>query len=89
MKKRKSNSYVGNIVSTGIGNMVGVGMIGATAGMVNQLPAGTAKDIAGVVPGLQGVALVSHNLKMVPKFGNGKQKGSNNLKHKKSNKSLW
>jgi len=38
---------------------------------------------------LQGVALVSHNLKMVPKFGNGKQKGSNNLKHKKSNKSLW
>jgi len=74
-----------NLVATGLRTMVGIGLMGATAGMVNQLPAGTAKNIAGVVPGLQATALVANNVKLVKtSFG----KGSNNLKHKHKN-SLW
>lgn len=60
---KKQQSPLGNMVSMGIGNLVGVGMIGATAGMVNDMPAGTAKTITGIVPGLQGAALVGANLK--------------------------
>jgi hypothetical protein len=82
----KKKSAMGNIVSTGIGNIVGVGMIGATAGMVNQLPAGTAKDIAGVVPGLQSAALVGQNLKMFN--GNGKRRHSPKH-HSKHKTKLW
>ena len=60
---KKQQSPLGNMVSMGVGNLVGVGMIGATAGMVNDMPAGTAKTITGIVPGLQGAALVGANLK--------------------------
>jgi hypothetical protein len=38
-------------------------MIGATAGAVNSLPAGTAKNISGIIPGLQSTSLVANNLK--------------------------
>ena len=79
---KKKSSMVGDMMSVGIGNLVGVGMISATSGMVAGLPAGTAKDIAGVVPGLQSAALVGHNLKLVKsslktngKSKNGKSKG--------------
>jgi hypothetical protein len=81
VKKRKSNSLVGTMVGTGLGTLVGMGMMGATAGMVNQMPTGTAKSIAGVIPGLQAASLVAYNTKPF-----GKQKGSNNLKAKKS---IW
>lgn len=64
VKKTKSKSLVGQMINTSIGTMVGVGMIGATAGMVNELPAGTAKSIAGVVPGLQSAALLGPNIKL-------------------------
>lgn len=68
MKKyKKKDSLVGDMIKTSVGTMVGVGMIGATAGMVNQLPAGTAKTIAGTVPGLQSVALLGPNIKLVKK----------------------
>jgi len=50
------------LINQGIGNLVGIGLIGASASMVNSMPAGTAKNIAGIVPGLQSVALVSSNL---------------------------
>ena len=66
MKKRRQvyrKSHPNNLVSTGVKNLVGVGMIGATAGMVNALPSGTAKDIAKVVPGLQATSLVVENTK--------------------------
>jgi hypothetical protein len=67
------------MIGTGVTNMVGVGMIGATAGMVNQMPAGMGKDIAGVVPGLQSVALLGPNIKLAKTslggLGNGKRKG--------------
>lgn len=56
---------MGNMVGMGITNLVGVGLIGATAGVVGGMPAGTAKDIAGIVPGLQSVALVGGNLGML------------------------
>lgn len=63
-QKRRKQSYMGQMINTSIGNMVGVGMIGATAGMVQGLPAGMAKDVAGVVPGLQSVALLGPNMKL-------------------------
>lgn len=82
MKKKKngSSSLVGQMVGMGVTNLVGVGMIGATAGMVNEMPAGTAKSIAGIVPGLQSAALVSSNLKI------GGQKGLSKIKNKKK---IW
>jgi len=66
-KKRNGDSFVGNMVSTGVGNLVGVGLMGATADMTNALPAGTAKSLAGTAVGLQGVALIGHNVKSVKK----------------------
>lgn len=65
--KKYRKSPVGNIVSTGVTNLVGIGMIDASSKMVNALPAGTAKTVAGVVPGLQSVALLGPNLKLVKK----------------------
>lgn len=56
-----------SIVGTGVSNLVGLSMIGATAGMVNDLPAGTTRSIAGIVPGLQSTALMGANLGMVKK----------------------
>lgn len=61
MKKSKNGN---GLIGKGVTNMVGIGMIGATAGMVNDMPAGTAKNIAGIVPGLQSISLVSSNLKV-------------------------
>ena len=65
--KKKKNNYVKKVLKMGVTNIVGVGMIGATAGVVNSLPTGTGKTIAGVIPGLQSVALVGENLKMFKK----------------------
>jgi len=67
-------SLVGKMLNTGVTNLVGVGMIGATAGAVNSLPAGTAKNIAGIVPGLQSVALLGNNIKLA-KISLGSKKG--------------
>lgn len=53
------------MIKMGIGNLVGISMINATASQVNALPAGTAKDIAGNVPALQSTALLGHNLKSI------------------------
>jgi hypothetical protein len=82
-KKQKQSYYqkaTGNMISTGIGNLVGVGLIGATAGMTNALPAGMAKDMAGMVPGLQSVALMGPNVKLINDnfggFSSGKKKKS-------------
>jgi len=70
---------VKKILNTGITNLVGIGMIGATAGEINSLPAGTAKTVAGIIPGLQATSLVGANLGL----GNGSSKSS------KSKKSKW
>ena len=64
-KRNTNNSMLKNMVGMGIGNLVGVGMIGATAGAVQSLPAGTAKDIAGLAPALQSTALLGANLGMM------------------------
>lgn len=50
------------ILKTGITNLVGIGLIGASAEMVNALPAGTAKTLAGPIPALQSTALLASNL---------------------------
>lgn len=69
MAKKKTSEYgIGDIVGTGVTNLVGVGLIGATATGVNALPAGTAKTVAGIVPGLQGISLVGANLKPLKKL---------------------
>jgi hypothetical protein len=52
-----------NMMTIGVKNLVGVGMIGATASMTNALPTGTAKSVASIVPGLQATALVGENMK--------------------------
>ena len=71
MAQKRKQSYMGQMINTGVGNLVGVGMIGATAGMVQGLPAGMAKDVAGIVPGLQSVAMVGQNVKLATgSFGN-------------------
>lgn len=71
MKRKRSNnpnyqSMTGDMINMGVGALVGTAMIGATATQVAGLPAGTAKTIAGIVPGLQSTAMVGHTLKYVP-----------------------
>lgn len=72
---------VKKILKTGVTNLVGIGMISATAGAVNSLPAGTAKTIAGVIPGLQATSLVGAN---IPSFEYKKSSSSKVIKSKKS-----
>ena len=62
-KTKKKQSDVANMLNMGVGTLVGVSLMGATATQINALPAGTAKSVAGIVPGLQATALVGHNLK--------------------------
>ena len=44
--------------------LIAVPLIGATSTSINALPTGTAKSIAGIVPGLQSTALVGETLKI-------------------------
>lgn len=57
--KKKTNKLIGLSVK----NIVGVGLIGATSGMVNSLEEGTTKNFAKIVPGIQSLNLVSENFK--------------------------
>jgi hypothetical protein len=62
----KKKTYLGNMLTTGVGNMVGVGLISGTSSMVNTLPAGSMeRSVAGIVPGLQSVAMLGPNVKFV------------------------
>jgi len=63
MAKKKNKSNISKMMNMGITNLVGVGLVGATAGAVNALPAGTAKTVSGILPGLQSTSLVANNLK--------------------------
>jgi len=67
MRQRKKNYYqtqTGNMLNASIGTMVGVGVLGATAGMAQGLPAGSmASSMANTAVGLQGVALLGPSLK--------------------------
>ena len=80
-KRRRSDtpdyrSMTGDMIQMGTGALVGTAMIGATSTAVAGLPAGTAKTVAGIVPGLQSVALVGHSLKYVPGMTKKKKKSS-------------
>jgi hypothetical protein len=56
-KQRAPKNMLGNVMRTSITNLAGIGMISATAGMVQGLPAGSMeRNVAGIVPGLQSVA---------------------------------
>jgi len=61
--RRENDSMVGNFMGT----MVALPLVGVSASMANALPAGTARDLAGTAVGLQGVALVGHSLRALPK----------------------
>jgi hypothetical protein len=62
-KKNYYQKQTAGMLNASIGTMVGVGLIGATAPMVQALPVGTARTIAGTAVGLQGVALLGPSLK--------------------------
>ena len=81
----KKDTMLGNIIKMGVGNIVGTGLIGATATSVNAIPAGMGHDIAAVVPGLQSISLVGANAGMAMKSfgGNGKHKRTRARKGKK------
>ena len=72
MKRRKSsNSMVGSMIGTGITNLAGISLIGATSNVAAAANlTGTAKSLTGTAVGLQSVALLGPNLKHVKKsFG--------------------
>jgi len=63
--KRKSNSMTGDMLKMGIGNLIAIPLIGASATQVAALPAGTSdftKSMAGTAVGMQSVALLGHNV---------------------------
>ena len=65
-KKNYYQTQTGNMIRTGVGNLVGVGLMGATATAAAALPAGSmASTMAGTTVGLQGVAMLGPNLKLV------------------------
>lgn len=67
---KKKNTMIGNFMGT----MMALPLVGASAGAVNALPAGTAQTLSGTAVGLQGVALVGHSLGTVPNMSNKKSK---------------
>jgi len=85
----KKQTYLGNMLTTGVGTMVGVGLTGATSSMVNTLPAGSMeRSVAGIVPGLQSVALLGPNVKLVNDSfsGIGMSSGKRRMHHHKKRK---
>ena len=74
----KKNTMVGNMMGT----MVALPLMGASATMVNGMPAGMGKDLAGTAIGLQGVALIGHSLGGMQNMGMSKSKMKKH-KHKK------
>jgi hypothetical protein len=71
MTKNNYKSATGNMIKTGITNMVGIGMIGGVSQMANDLPCGTAGDnLVKMTPGFMSMALVGENVKTMNKsFG--------------------
>lgn len=67
MKKTKKNNLTSGVIKAGIGTLVAVPLMGASATQVAALPAGTAKTLAGTAVGLQGVGIIGMNLKPLKK----------------------
>jgi hypothetical protein len=55
------------LIKNMFGTLVALPLMGASASQVNSMDAGTAKTLAGTAVGLQGVALVGHSMRMIPK----------------------
>jgi len=63
-KKNYYQNQMGGMLNAGISTMVGIPLIGATAGMAAGLPAGSmASTMTNTAVGLQGVALMGPSLK--------------------------
>ena len=67
MTKKKSNGMIGDFMKTGVTTMVGAGMMGASADIVNAMPAGMGKTMAGHAVGFQGIALMGPSIKLAKK----------------------
>lgn len=67
-KVKYRDTPMGSQVSTAVKILVGVPLIGATSTHIGALSAGTAKDIASIVPGLQSTALAGETLKSTKKY---------------------
>jgi len=63
-KVKYGDTAIGNAVKI----LIAVPLIGATSTQINALSAGTAKDIASIVPGLQSTALAGETLKSTKKY---------------------
>jgi hypothetical protein len=75
----KKNTMIGNMMGT----MVALPLMRASATMVNGMPAGMGKDLAGTAVGLQGVAMVGHSMGAIPNMSFG---GKSYHKSKRSTK---
>lgn len=63
---KKKNYYqrqTAGMLGAAVGTMAGIGVLGATSSMVQALPVGTARTMAGTAVGLQGVALLGPSMK--------------------------
>ena len=64
MAQKRKKSFMGQMINTSVGNMVGIGLIGATAPMAQSLTAGSMeRTMASTAVGLQGVAMLGPNLR--------------------------
>ena len=64
---KKKLGFAGDFMKTGVTTMVGGAMMGASADMVNAMPAGMGKTMAGHAVGFQGLALMGPNIKLAKK----------------------
>jgi hypothetical protein len=72
--RRRSAPAAPSMMGVAVGNLVGMGMLGATAGMANAIPAGMAHDMAGLTTGLQATSMIGPNLSMVNASLGGKRR---------------
>jgi len=61
----KTKNRTKGLVKSAVNILAGVPLIGASATQIGALPAGTAKNIVSIVPGLQSTALAGDTLKNV------------------------
>ena len=63
-QRRRKQSYMGQMINTSVANMAGIGLIGASAGMAQALPACTpGRELVNTAVGMQGLAMLGPNVK--------------------------
>ena len=74
-RKKSGDNFLGQMMGTGVTNLVGVGLIDATATQVAALPAATpGRNLLQASVGFQSAAMLGPNLKLVnDSLGGGKK----------------